>query len=236
MRKKLTRTIVITGATGDIAQEIVKQLPDDDHLILVSRRKEALSELYGHLTHVTLFTTDELLNKEEVGPVDILINNAGFGIFKPLMSQTDAEVTEQFVINTLLPIQLTRQLTPQRQLVNIASISGKLPTAKSSIYAASKAALLTFSDALRMENPALIVTTVNTGPVRTKFHKENQAYLAKVGRTALSAEKVATKIVQNLGKKRREINLPWTLSTASRLRALMPGLFDYLSTRFFIFK
>lgn len=84
------------------------------------------------------------LTAEQSYDVDILINNAGFGIFKDFTELTDSEITEQFVINTLMPIQLTRQLKPRLQLINIASIAGKLPTRKSSIYAASKAALITF--------------------------------------------------------------------------------------------
>ena len=118
-------------------------------------------------------------------------------------------------------------------MINIASIAGKLPTGKSSIYVASKAALITFSDALRMENPQLIVTTVNTGPVKTKFHKDNGDYLEKVGKNAISASKVADKVVNNLGKRKREINLPWTLSTAAKLSSYFPSLFDFISAKFF---
>jgi short-subunit dehydrogenase len=233
----LAKNIVITGATGDIAKEIVSLLSKtNDHLILVSRSRTALEKLYGQLANVTLLTNDELLTAEQSYDVDILINNAGFGIFKDFTELTDSEITEQFVINTLMPIQLTRQLKPRLQLINIASIAGKLPTRKSSIYAASKAALITFSDALRMENPQLIVTTVNTGPVRTKFHKDNGDYLNKLGKSAISAAKVADKIVNNLGKRKRELNLPWTLSTAAKLRSLFPSLVDFLSTRFFNFK
>ena len=231
----MVKNIVITGATGDIAKEIVSLLSKtNDHLILVSRSRTALEKLYGQLANVTLLTNDELLTAEQSYDVDILINNAGFGIFKDFTELTDSEITEHFVINTLMPIQLTRQLKPRLQLINIASIAGKLPTRKSSIYAASKAALITFSDALRMENPQLIVTTVNTGPVLTKFHKDNGDYLNKVGKSAISAAKVADKIVNNLGK--RKLNLPWTLSTAAKLRSLFPSLVDFLSTRFFNFK
>lgn len=143
------------------------------------------------------------MTNEQSFVVDILINNAGFGIFKEFTELTDGEITEQFVINTLMPIQLTRLLEPKVQLINIASIAGKLPTGKSSIYVASKAALIIFSDALRMENPQLIVTTVNTGPVKTKFHKDNGDYLEKVGKNAISASKVADKVVNNLGKKEK---------------------------------
>ena len=152
----MVKNIVITGATGDIAKEIVSLLSKtNDHLILVSRSRTALEKLYGQLANVTLLTNDELLTAEQSYDVDILINNAGFGIFKDFTELTDSEITEQFVINTLMPIQLTRQLKPRLQLINIASIAGKLPTRKSSIYAASKAALITFSDALRMENPQI---------------------------------------------------------------------------------
>lgn len=235
MKKKLTKKIVITGATGDIAQEIVKRL-SAEHLILVSRSRERLLELYGDLAGVTLLTNDELLSGKQVMTCDILINNAGFGLFKSLEELTDAEITEQFVINTLMPIQLTRQLQPEQQVVNIASIAGKLPTAKATIYAATKAAILAFSDALRMEKPNLIVTTVNTGPVRTKFHKVNPDYLKKVGKNAISASKVADKIVNNLGKRKREINLPWTLALVAKLRGIFPSAIDFLSSRFFNFK
>ena len=233
----MVRNIVITGATGDIAKEIVKSLSkENDHLILVSRSRKALIERYGQLENVTLLTNDELLTNEQSFVVDILINNAGFGIFKEFTELTDGEITEQFVINTLMPIQLTRLLEPKVQLINIASIAGKLPTGKSSIYVASKAALIIFSDALRMENPQLSVTTVNTGPVKTKFHKDNGDYLEKVGKNAISASKVADKVVNNLGKRKREINLPWTLSTAAKLRAIFPSLFDFISAKFFNFK
>ena len=105
----MVRNIVITGATGDIAKEIVKSLSkENDHLILVSRSRKALIERYGQLENVTLLTNDELLTNEQSFVVDILINNAGFGIFKEFTELTDGEITEQFVINTLMPIQLTR--------------------------------------------------------------------------------------------------------------------------------
>ena len=81
----MVRNIVITGATGDIAKEIVKSLPkENDHLILVSRSRKTLIELYGQLENVTLLTNDELLTNEQSFVVDILINNAGFGYYQQL--------------------------------------------------------------------------------------------------------------------------------------------------------
>ena len=55
-------------------------------------------------------------------------------------------------------------------------------------------------------------------------------------KNAISASKVADKVVNNLGKRKREINLPWTLSTTAKLRAIFPSLFDFISAKFFNFK
>lgn len=216
--KKLTRTIAITGATGDIAAALIQALPND-HLILLSRNIESLKEKYGHLTNVELLENRAVHNAQPIS-VDILINNAGFGLFKELSALTDQEIEDQFEINSIFPIQCIRFFNPKVQLINIASIAGKIPSAKSTIYAASKAALIAFSDAYRMERPDLIVTTVNSGPVKTKFHADNQAYLKKVGSNAITSDKVAAKIISALGKNKREINLPWQMTVIAKLRQL----------------
>lgn len=231
MRKKLTRTIVITGATGDIAQEIVKRLTDE-RLILFSRNLTKMSKLYGNLPNVQLLKNGTVISEK----VDILINNAGFGVFADLDELSDEQIGQQFQVNAIFPIQLIRDLKPSLQVINIVSIAAKLPTAKASVYAASKAALLIFSDALRMENPKLIVTTINTGPVKTKFHAENEIYLEKVGRNAINAEFVADKIVKNIGKRKRELNLPRKLAFIAKLRALFPHWIDFLAVHFFNYK
>ena len=242
MRKKLTKTIVITGATGDIASlliaKIAKDLPET-RLILLSRQLSALTEKFGHLPQAVLLENEAVTSHRidlAAYDCDILINNAGFAVFKPFYQQTDQEIQQQMAVNFQFAVDCLKAFKPRQQVINIASIAGKLPSSKSSIYAASKAALLFFSDALRMEEPELIVTTVNTGPVKTKFHQGNQTYLQKVGRTALTPEQVASQIFKILGKNKRELNLPRSLALAAKLRALTPTLFDKISTRFFNFK
>lgn len=237
-RKKLTKiTIVITGASGDIAQAMVKKLAGQEKydLILLSRNLTKLSKIYSDLT--ALSNIKLLQNEAEIpGKVDILINNAGFGTFANLTDLSKSQIEEEFQINTIWPILMIQKLNPQLQVINIASIAGKVPSSKSSIYAASKAGLIAFSDALRMERPDLIVTTVNTGPVKTKFHADNPGYLGKVGKNAVSAEFVADRIVKNLGKAKRELNLPWQMALIAKLRAIFPGLIDFMAVRFFNFK
>ncbi|MDU4442504.1 MAG: SDR family NAD(P)-dependent oxidoreductase, partial [Streptococcus mitis] len=83
-------TILITGASGGLAQEMVKLLPNDQ-LILLGRNKEKLVQLYGNHPHAELIEIDitddsalETLVADlylRYGKIDVLINNAGYGIF-----------------------------------------------------------------------------------------------------------------------------------------------------------
>lgn len=231
--KKKSRKIVITGATGDIAQALVRLLPEDE-LILLSRSKVRLVELYGKERAAYYFEQlDEVV--AAFPEVDILINNAGFAVFKPFDELTQAEIGAMFQVNSLDPIATIKSLNPRLQIVNIASVAGKIPSSKSTAYAASKSALITFSDALRLETE-VIVTTVNTGPVRTKFHAENPDYLKKVGKHAMTAEEVAQKIVSILGKNKRELNLPWQMAVLVKLRGLFPALIDSIGKKYFNYK
>ncbi|MFV0555912.1 MAG: SDR family NAD(P)-dependent oxidoreductase [Lactovum sp.] len=211
MKKKSARNIVITGASGDLAQSLIKKL-DQDHLFLLSRTL-GLPEF-----------------PEEI---DILIHTAGFAIFERLEDLKVEDIEDMFAVNVLSAIKLTQQLKPKK-LVNIASIAGKIPTEKSNVYAASKAALIHFGEAMRFEG--VEVLNVNTGPVRTKFHSENSNYLQKMGKYVLEVDYLAQKIVDNLEGKRRELTLPWQMMFLDKLRVVFPRTIDYLGQRFFNYK
>ncbi|GBG96972.1 SDR family NAD(P)-dependent oxidoreductase [Lactococcus termiticola] len=232
--KKNFKDILITGATGDIAQALVKLLAEDKdvRLHLLSRDLQKLEQLYGGLPNACFY-------QEGVSPlpeVDILVNNAGTAVFEAFEELTMDDIEAMFEVNSLLAIRHIKESRPRIQIVNIASIAGKLPTAKSTAYSASKAALIAFSDALRMERPDLIITTVNTGPVRTKFHADNPAYLERVGSYVLTADEIAVKIYKQLGRQKAELNLPWQLALLVKLRGLFPRIFDGVSLRFFNYK
>lgn len=232
MKKQSFKRILITGATGDIAQALIKKLSQFE-VHLLARDKAKLEAIYGLQDRFYFYDYDEI---DQIPEIDILINNAGFAVFERFFEQKISEIEEQFEVNSLLPIRLVHQIKPKVQVINIASIAGKLPTSKSSIYAASKAALIVFSDVIRLESPDLIITTVNTGPVTTKFHINNQDYLKKVGKNAVSADFVAEKIVKNLGKKKKELNLPIQMAILARLRAIFPNLVDFIGNKFFNLK
>ncbi|MDR1605917.1 MAG: SDR family oxidoreductase [Streptococcaceae bacterium] len=242
------KKMLITGATGDIAREIAKQA-QGYQLILLSREISSLQAVSPNLYQVDLADEQALLATcQEIsarfGPIDVLINNAGYGYFKPFLSDSAADVRQMFEVNVLALMTVTRAFLPDMvaqksgQIINIASMASYMATAKSTSYAATKFAVRGFSDALRQEvRPANVqVLTVNTGPVLTKFHAANPTYLAKVGKNVVTPAFVASQVVASLQTNRRELNLPWQLNVARVFASNFPNLADRITRRFFNLK
>lgn len=114
------------------------------------------------------------------GPVDILVNNAGFGIFETAIEASLEDMKSMFEVNVFGLIACTKMALPHMiaqnsgHIINIASQAGKISTPKSGLYAATKHAVLGFSNSLRMElaDTGVNVTTVNPGPIKTDFSRQ----------------------------------------------------------------
>jgi short-subunit dehydrogenase len=245
------KNLVITGATGDIAREIIAQVQGTNayNLILLSRNISSLTGISEHLYQVDLSDEVALMQtcqqiSAKFGAIDILINNAGYGNFQAFLEDSSANVHKMFEVNVFALMTVTRAFLPDMkarqsgQIINIASIASYLATAKSTSYAASKFAVRGFSDALRQEVYAdkIKVLVVNTGPVLTKFHAQNPDYLEKVGKNAVTASAVAKKIVANFQKDRRDLNFPWQLNLARCFALNFPRITDKITRRFFNLK
>jgi len=250
------RTILITGASGGLAQEMVKLLPDDQ-LILLGRNKEKLGQLYGNHPHVELIEidiTDDLALETLVadlylryGKIDVLINNAGYGIFEEFDNISDQDIHQMFEVNTFALMNLSRRLAERMKegrkghIINIVSMAGLIATAKSSLYSATKFAAIGFSNALRLElTPyGVYLTTVNPGPIRTAFFDQadpDGSYLKSLDRHHREPDSVAKKIVKIIGKNKRELNLPFLLNLAHKFYSLFPKLADKLAGETFNYK
>ena len=250
------RTILITGASGELAQEMVKGLPDDQ-LILLGRSQEKLANLYGNHPQVELIeidiTDDSALETLvanlylRYGKIDVLINNAGYGIFEDFDQISDKDLHQMFEVNTFALMNLSRRIGArmkgkrQGHIINIVSMAGLIATAKSSLYSATKFAAIGFSNALRLEllPYGVYVTTVNPGPIRTAFFDQadpDGAYLQSVERFLLEPDKVAKKIIGIIGKNKRELNLPMLLNLAHKFYTLFPKLADKLAIGIFHYK
>lgn len=254
------KTIFITGASSGLGEQIAYKCAESGaNLILAARRYDKLIKLKDELidkykVEVAIYQLDvgNLLEAEkmleqiiqEVGTVDILVNNAGFGKFKYVVDTSIEEAEVMFRVNVLGLIAITKKILPimikqgSGHIINIASQAGKLATPKSSIYAASKGAVIKFSDSLRLEveKNHIYVTTVNPGPIRTNFFEIADAtgkYLDNVGRWVLNPEKLAEKIVKRMLTRTREINLPICMNIGSKIHALFPSLVEKLARNAF---
>jgi uncharacterized protein len=185
---------LITGASAGIGREFARQLASRAQtLVLVARREQRLNELRDELrdhnpqlnVHVRVVDLcdksqiDELvrwLEENKIG-IDFLINNAGLGDYGSFVT-SDPERDDRIIeVNILALTLLTRRLLPQMiarkrgAILNVSSSAGFLPIPGMTVYAASKAYVNSFSEALRAElrDTGITVTTLCPGPVHTEF-------------------------------------------------------------------
>lgn len=250
------RTILITGASGGLVQEMVPLLADD-FLILLGRDVDKIEQLYAYHEKKAVFDVDirdeatltaffEELDSQ-YGQIDILVNNAGYAIYDDFENFSSQQVQAMFDINTFALMTLCRLVGKRMkarktgQIINIVSMSGLVATAKSSVYSATKFAAIGFSNTIRLElaKYGVAVTTVNPGPIATGFFDQadpDGSYQESVKAFLLQPDYVAKKIVAAMGTKKREVNLPWSLALAHKLYTLFPCLSDYLASTVFNLK
>ena len=187
---------LITGASSGIGREFARQLANRARtLILVARRSERLADLRDELlnrnpnlnVHVCVvdladkaqieFLIDSLAH-DKIG-VDLLINNAGVGDSGPFAKSDTARNEQMLLVNVVALTSLTRHLLPQMiakrrgGILNVSSSAGFLPIPGDAVYAATKAYVTSFSEAIRVElrGKGVSVCAVCPGPVNTEFQE-----------------------------------------------------------------
>lgn len=254
------KNIVITGASGGIGAEIAKLCAESGaNLVLIARSIEKLKQLQielqqKHPVRVDVYQLDvsdtEKVNEvftaifAEIGEVDILVNNAGFGVFREAHAATMDEIKGMFNVNVVGLMACTSMVLPKMRerrfghIINIASQAGKIATPKSSVYSATKHAVLGYTNSLRMElsDFNVLVTSVNPGPIATNFFNiadEKGTYVKNVQKFMLQPEYVARKVVDSMLTKTREINLPRWMNMGSVVYVLFPRLFERIGKKAF---
>ena len=185
---------LITGATSGIGLEFSKILAENYHLILVGRDELKLNELKKDLltkrdVQIQIICSDlsdikaaESIFKECQNrslEVDVLINNAGVGVFGEHVDLVDDKIIDMLNINlvslTLLCKYFASQMKQRRSgfILNVASLGAYQPVPWIASYAASKSYVLNFSEALSMELEEfnVFVTCLSPGPTHTQFFK-----------------------------------------------------------------
>jgi uncharacterized protein len=208
-------TVLITGASGGIGYELARLFARDHHnLVLVARSGDKLRQIANELqargvTVKTIaldlavppapkFLFDQLQN--EGIAVDILINNAGFGVHGEFASIAESETLGQIELNITALTALTRLFLPSMiarrsgRIMNVASTAGFQPGPLMAVYYATKAYVISFSEAIANElrGSGVTVTCFCPGATHTGFAQRagtQESRLFRLG--AMSAEKVA---------------------------------------------
>lgn len=212
-----SQTVLITGASGGIGYELAKLFAHDHHnLVLVARSGDQLAQIASQLQTrfgvtakaVALDLTTppapqflfDQLQREGIA-VDVLINNAGFGAFGEFARMPEEEILGQIQLNVTGLTRLTRLFLPPMlarrsgRIMNVASTAGFQPGPLMAVYYATKAYVISFSEALANELRAsgVTVTCFCPGATHTGFAKragtENTRLFKQLG--AMNVEKVA---------------------------------------------
>ncbi len=180
------QVVLITGCSSGIGRALVEEFARRGHrVVATARRPETIEDLTrpGVLIQ-QLDVTDSGSVVEAVAAavkwgdrLDIVVNNAGFGLIGPLAEVDLAELRGQLETNLIGALRLVQAAVPQMaargrgRIVNIGSVSGVTSTPFAGAYCASKAALHALSDSLRMELApfGIKVVTVQPGAVKSRF-------------------------------------------------------------------
>lgn len=244
------RHIVITGASSGFGAALAHSFSAAGYkLTLIARNETRLRELGTKLSAdwmvADVLTSYETLVDDVVqkyGPIDGWVNNAGVGEFDRVVDQTTDVIEETMRLNAIAPMVMSRDCGRRMKrggtIINVCSQAAKVPTPKSAVYAGSKAALLQFSNALRLElKPAGVhVLTVNPGPINTPFFDradKTGRYGQSVRRIMLDPDQLAQRVVSAFEQSKREVNAPWWMDLGGKLYAMCPIWFERLAKRGF---
>lgn len=260
LRNLEDRVVLITGASSGLGEQIAYQAAKKGAIVVAAARNvsklrevaKACSEFRGKkalavsLDVANPTQIEKVIDqiKHQVGAIDVLINDAGFGLMQSALDFDMTVAEKMFRVNVLGLMYLTKytavQMAKQRRgaIINIASVAGKIATPKSSVYSATKAAVIAYSNALRLEVKPLGITvmTVNPGPIRTNFFEKADKtgdYLSKVNGIVLNPELVAEKIINAIGTAKRELTLPHFFKAAEIGYTIFPKLGDFLTANVF---
>lgn len=188
------RYVVVTGASSGIGEGFAREFAArGEHVILVARREHRLHEIGDSIRRkgvkvecvpFDLFQIDSAeklaaLIRSRGWEVKGLVNNAGLGYQKNLLQLSKEQIDRMLTVNLISLTQLAREMIPAMVergdgfVLNVASVAGFLPLAHFSVYAATKAYVLSLSQALHHEvrEKGVRVVCLCPGPVHTEFQK-----------------------------------------------------------------
>lgn len=245
------KTVMITGASSGIGKGLALEIASRGvNLGLVARRQELLEELVAEVQarggkaiavaadvrDVNAMQAAAVRIRNELGPIDILIANAGIGTASHISQLDPNHVAKVMSINVVGAANSVAAVVPQMverghgHLVAISSLSAYRGLAKSAAYCASKAAMSAYFESVRIDlrGTGIDVTIIHPGFIKTPLtagRKSHMPYLMEL-------DYAVSKIVSAIEKRKKSVAFPWQLATVVRAGMLMPTfMYDWIAAR-----
>jgi uncharacterized protein len=256
------KVIVITGGSSGIGKETAFAAAKEGAIpVLCARSSEKLAQIVKELKKVQpkstyfkldvsspdepFFVLQEII--EQFGKVDVLINNAGFGIFDAFLSAQLTDFEQMMEVNYFGLVRCTKAVLPHMLkrrtgfILNVASVAGIIPTAKSSGYTATKHAVIGFTGSLRQElrGSGVHISALCPGPIDTPFFDladKSGIYVQKVKKFMLKPEQVANEMIQMIEKQKTDVVIPKYMGFGGKLYRLFPHWAESILAKFITFK
>ena len=245
------KVVLITGDSSGLGRGMALEIAArGGHLGLLARREELLNEIVDEAKKknvravaATAYVRDAKAVREaadrfreQLGPIDIMIANAGIGTADHAASLTPEHAANVIGINVLGAVNSVAAVLPEMverhsgRLVAISSLAAYRGLAKSAAYCASKAALSAYFESLRIDlrSAGIGVTTIHPGFIKTDLtagRNSKMPYLMELGDGV-------KKIVNAIEKEKKTYAFPWQLATIVRATMMMPAaMYDWIAVR-----
>lgn len=242
---------MITGASSGIGRGVALEVAARGAKIgLLARREELLRELVGEIearnskavaaaadvqdAQAVRTAADRF--RSELGPIDVLIANAGIGTSDHAVQLAPEHAANVIGINVLGAVNSVAAVVPemvergQGRLVAISSLAAYRGLPKSAAYCASKAALSSYFESVRIDlrNTGVDVTIIHPGFIKTALTAGREAKMPYL----MELDDAVKKIVSAIEKGKKTYAFPWQLATIVRAGMLMPvAMYDWIADR-----
>jgi len=238
---------VITGASRGIGESYARQLAARGYALhLVARDAERLARVAGEIRAAHGVAVEEIVldlaqadaaerlyadvRRRRTEPVDLLVNNAGFGLYGEFADMPMPRIQEMLVLHLLTVTKLIRLILPEMRerrkgaIINVASVAGLLPLPYLSLYAATKAFQVSLGAALDLEarKHGVVIQTCCPGRTATDFHATAGVKQYWAPGDQQTADEVVTESLAALDRGRSFVVTGWRNRLLNRIQQLAP--------------
>ena len=256
LRDLKERTVVVTGASSGIGRGLARALSAAGaRVALVARRRDRLEEVAGEIRDAggeALVVVSDVASDASVeaaaarilkewGPVDLLINAAGYAKHHLFKDEAAPEAERMMAVNYFGTTRWIRALLPSMQargwgwIVNVSSFAGKLGQPDEASYSASKFAVTGLSEGLAMELAPLGIHVMCVYPVLVRTEMFEQAILDRMPpgtlQSFIEVEEFSKVVLAALGRGAHEVTVPRRFGLVYLVRILFPGFLRRQTSR-----